>query len=269
MLLDIKINFQDLFFFPFWNIGLLYAILPFYLCEAKKKKSERGKKKKLPLPKNSSSSRPIFLPSLKILSYKVVDTFPAGLSFGSSYIREIRTTFRLGRRAPHLGLWGRGPPSCLPLAVSLLLPGNLCAKEMCPPRCRVSFFPCPFIHTLANMTGIKCLKGPGPLPGRLKTFPRSILLTVDCVIVRGALTELGCAGWGHHLYVRRLFKVWGEYRTWRGTTSVYTVVLSPAKLSRGLEGEPAPWCFVITEISLCCYRIWAEREPSRLSISHV
>lgn len=40
---------------------------------------------------------------------------------------------------------------------------------------------------------------------------------------------------------------------------MYTVALSPAKLSRGLEGEPAPRCFVITEISLCCDRIWAER----------
>ena len=37
MLLDIKINFQDLFFSPLWNIGLLYTILQFYLGEAKKK----------------------------------------------------------------------------------------------------------------------------------------------------------------------------------------------------------------------------------------
>ena len=50
---------------------------------------------------------------------------------------------------------------------------------------------------------------------------------------------------------------------------MYTVALSPAKVSRGLEGEPATRCFVIIEISLCCYRVWAEREPSRLSISHV
>lgn len=46
-------------------------------------------------------------------------------------------------------------------------------------------------------------------------FFRSILLTVDGVIVGGALTELECAGWCHHLYMRRLFKVCGECRGWR------------------------------------------------------
>ena len=89
MLLDIKINFWDLLFF--WNIGLLSTILHFYFGwgqKKKKKRKEEKKNKKLPLPKNPSRCRPIFLLSLEILSIEVVAVFPTALFFGSCYVNK-------------------------------------------------------------------------------------------------------------------------------------------------------------------------------------
>ena len=86
MLLDIKINFWDLFFWKHWTF--IYDFTFLFWVRPKKKKGKRGKKKKLPLLKNPSSCRPIFLPSLDILSIEVVAVFPAALFFGSCYINR-------------------------------------------------------------------------------------------------------------------------------------------------------------------------------------
>lgn len=161
---------------------------------------------------------------------------------------------RPGQRGCYLGLCCKGPHSGPAPAVFLLLPsvvgqGDAHLGVMSP-------CPIPY-HIILSITWLwnYILRRSSFASGAFMGSSQVESLDPRLLLLEEHWQTLGTQR-GHHLPVRKLFKVRAENRTGEGT-SIYTLALV-LQMSGTSWRRPARQCFIIKQISLCYCKWWAE-----------